>query len=73
MKNILKIRITNEPCNVFLLKYYYDYLIKIGKIFRVFDEEISINNILESIILLDPSDIKYQIEEAWINFSRLVN
>lgn len=74
MKNILKIRIANEPSNnVFLLKYYYDYLIKIGKQFRVFDEEISITDILANIIALDPNDVKYQIEEAWINFSRLVH
>lgn len=46
MKNILKIRITNEPENVFLLKYYYDYIIKIGKVFKIFDDEISIDNIL---------------------------
>ena len=37
MKNILKIRIAKEPNNVFLMKYYYDYLIKISKIFKVFD------------------------------------
>lgn len=73
MKNILKIRILNEPQNVFLLKYYYDYLIKIGRVFRVFDEEISIDDILASIISLDPGDSKYHIEAAWINFSRLVH
>ena len=73
MKNILKIRIANEPSNVFLMKYYYDYLIKIGKVFKVFDEEISIDDILSDIIRLDPSDYKYQIEQAWINFSKLVH
>lgn len=42
MKNILKVRINKEPNNYFLLKYYYDYLIRISRVFKVFDEEINI-------------------------------
>lgn len=41
MKNLLKVRIKNHgeevPC--YLYKYYFDYLLKIAKMFRVMDED----------------------------------
>jgi len=72
MKNVLKVRITKEPGNNFLLKYYYDYLIRISKSYKVFDEEIDIEEILEKIVALDPNDYRYRSERVWLLFSQAV-
>lgn len=53
-----------------LYKYYYDYLLKIGGIYRVLDEEYSIYDILDYIALHDPNDHKYRLENIWVTFSR---
>ena len=44
-----------------LYKYYFDYLIKIGKIYKILDEEINIYNVIDYINKYDPTDIKYLI------------
>lgn len=38
MKNVLKVRIAKEPGNTFLLKFYFDYLMRISRTYKVFDE-----------------------------------
>ena len=55
-----------------LYKYYYDYLIKISKIFKTLDEEISIHKVIEYIVKNDPNDLKYQLQYQWLQFSKHV-
>jgi hypothetical protein len=72
MKNVLKVRIGKEPNNIFLLKYYYDYLIRISKSYKVFDEDIDVEDILDKIMILDADDYRYRSERAWMRFSQAV-
>lgn len=72
MKNVLKVRIAKEPGNNFLLKYYYDYLIRISKSYKVFDEEIDIEEILDRIVAMDADDYRYRSERVWLRFSQAV-
>ena len=75
MKNMLKVRIKNlteEEIQPHLYKYYYDYLLKIGKIFKVLDEEISIYDAINYITKYDPHDHKYQLQYHWIEFSKSI-
>ena len=74
MKNMLKVRIKNlgQEIQPHLYKYYYDYLIKISKIFKTLDEEISIHSVLEYIVKNDPNDHKYLLQYHWIQFSKFV-
>ena len=72
MKNVLKVRIKKEPTNIYLLKYYYDYLIRISKSYKVFDEEIDIEVILDKIMTLDAEDYRYRSERVWLQFSQAV-
>lgn len=60
MKNVLKVRISKEPDNFFLLKYYYDYLIRISRSYKVFDEELDIEEIVDKILALDENDHRYR-------------
>ncbi len=64
MKNMLKVRILNlqEGDMVpHLYKYYVEYLIKIAKIYKILDEEISIYDALEYINKYDPRDVKFLV------------
>ena len=73
MKNMLKTRIKNlseEDMVPHLYKYYFDYLMKIGKIYKVLDEEINVYNVIEYINKYDPNDLKYLIEGYWLAFSK---
>lgn len=44
-----------------LYKYYLDYLIKIGKIYKILDEEINVYDVIDYINKYDPTDVKYLI------------
>lgn len=64
MKNLLKTRINNLPEGVpqpHLYKYYYDYLIKIAKLYRSLDEQISIYDAIAYVHTNDDKDNKYLI------------
>lgn len=73
MKNLLKIRIKNlgeEEIQPHLYKYYYDYLIKIGKLYKCLDEELPIYNVIDYINKHDEADYKYRAEGEWIAFGK---
>ena len=73
MKNLLKVRIKNlsaEEIQPHLYKYYYDYLIKIAKLFKCLDEEISLYDVLAYINKNDEKDYRYAAEGEWIAFGK---
>lgn len=73
MKNLLKIRINNltpEIIQPHLYKYYYDYLIKIGKLYKCLDEELPIYDVLAYINTHDDTDYRYRAEGEWIAFGK---
>jgi len=49
-----------------LYKYYYDYLIKIAKLYKSLDEELSIYDVISYIKKHDQIDNKYLVEYWWI-------
>lgn len=53
-----------------LYKYYLDYLMKIGKIYKILDQEINVYDVIEYINKYDPTDVKYLIEGYWLAFSK---
>lgn len=67
MKNLLKTRIHNLNGDIqpHLYKYYYDYLIKIAKIYKSLDEEPSIYDVIKYIETHDKKDLKYVVEYYW--------
>ena len=75
MKYKLKVRIKNlypEISSPHLYKYYYDYVMKMARIYKSLDEEIPIKDVLEYITTHDPADFKYKLEYIWFNFSMKV-
>lgn len=48
-----------------LYKYYYDYVIKMARIFKSLDEEIPLRDVLGYITAHDPKDFKYKLEQIW--------
>ena len=52
----------------YLYKYYYDYVIKMARIFKVLDEELPLEDVLAYITKHDPSDAKYRLEQIWFRF-----
>lgn len=64
MRTLLKTRINNllpEDIQPHLYKYYYDYLMKIAKLYKSLDEELSIYKIIEYIKTNDDKDLKYLV------------
>lgn len=64
MKYKLKVRIkqlTPDIISPHLYKYYYDYVIKMARVYKTLDEEIPIQQVLEYITAHDPKDYKYQL------------
>lgn len=71
MKYKLKVRIKQleaETSSPHLYKYYYDYVMKMARIYKTLDEQIPIRDVLTYITTHDPSDCKYQLELIWFNF-----
>lgn len=71
LKNMLKLRIKNikeGECVPHLYKYYYEYLIKIARVYKSLDEEIPIADILQYITVNDIKDRKYHLEFIWFEF-----
>ena len=72
MKYKLKVRIgqiaegTTAP---HLYKYYYDYVIKMARVYKSLDEELPLRDVLNYITQHDPNDYKYQLEAVWFEFS----
>lgn len=61
---MLKLRIKNlkeGECVPHLYKYYYEYLIKIARVFKSLDEEIGLADILIYITRNDANDRKYHL------------
>jgi hypothetical protein len=56
-----------------LYKYYYDYIIKMARIFKSLDEEIPVRDVLNYITTHDPSDAKYRLEAVWFEFGMGAN
>lgn len=53
-----------------LYKYYFDYLIKIARIYKILDEEINVYDVIDYINKYDTNDVKYIIEGYWLAFSK---
>ena len=73
MKNLLKTRMNNlaqGQIQPHLYKYYYDYLIKIAKLYKSLDEEKSIYDVINYIYQNDPKDLKYLVEYYWIEVGK---
>ena len=71
MKYKLKVRIKQLPEDAImphLHKYYYDYVIKMARIFKMLDEEIPIQDVLKYVVQHDPADVKYQLQLTWFLF-----
>ena len=61
---MLKLRIKSlkeGECVPHLYKYYYEYLIKIARVFKSLDEEIGLADILRYITSNDVNDRKYHL------------
>lgn len=73
MRNLLKTRINNlqeGEVQPHLYKYYYDYLLKIAKLYKALDEELSIYDVIQYIYDNDKVDIKYLVEHSWIQVGK---
>jgi hypothetical protein len=73
MKNLLKIRINNlkeGEIQPHLYKYYYDYLMKIVKLYKALDEEKDIYEVIRYIYENDPQDLKYVAEYHWMEVGK---
>jgi hypothetical protein len=72
MKYKLKVRIKNIPEDTIvphLYKYYYDYVLKMARAFKLLDEELPIREVLNYIVKHDSIDFKYRLELVWFEFS----
>ena len=68
MKYKLKVRIKQldeETITPHLHKYYYDYVMKMARIFKQLDEELPLRDILGYVVKNDPNDVRYQLELTW--------
>ena len=71
MKYKLKVRIKQldeETITPHLHKYYYDYVMKMARIFKQLDEELPLRDILGYVVKNDPNDVRYQLELTWFEF-----
>lgn len=69
MRNLLKTRIRNlqdGDIQPHLYKYYYDYLWKIGKMYKALDEEIGVYEVIGYVRKNDQGDLRYRAEYCWI-------
>ena len=69
MKNLLKVRINNKTFSLETYEKYFDYQMKLVKMLRLYDEEISMRMIFDKILGETPENIKIQIEKLWLDFS----
>ncbi|EAR97735.2 tetratricopeptide repeat protein (macronuclear) [Tetrahymena thermophila SB210] len=73
IKNNLKYLIQVKKDDILNLKVYYEYCIKLNKLYRIYDGSINLQQIIEQIIKQEPDNVYFKAEKWWVDFSNSTN
>ncbi|KAL4472560.1 hypothetical protein ABPG74_018509 [Tetrahymena malaccensis] len=73
IKNNLKYQIQVTKDDIQNLKVYYEYCIKLNKLYRIYDGSVNLQQIIDQVIKQEPDNVYFKAEKWWVNFSNSDN
>ncbi|KAL4499926.1 hypothetical protein ABPG72_015275 [Tetrahymena utriculariae] len=73
IKNNIKYLIQVNQDDLLNLKVYYEYCIKLNKLYRIYDGSIDLYKIIQQIIKQEPDNVYFKAEKWWVDFSNSMN